>query len=343
MKTKAVTRVSVLTILLSISTIVIPHALQAKELSKPSYQETLAVSYGTGVISKNGKEESRQLWMDVFQPQEPQAIQASRAQTSAKSKTLRPAIILSFGGSFHQGGPRHTFRENGEDQDTSMGDYCRKFAAEGYTCFAIDYRLAPEIPILKEVVPDTMKLNERAVIGSLARINLIRKDLGLKLLDPKNPKDIALMSNSMSAAMADLNKAIEHIRKSASRYNIDPEKIVIGGFSAGAISSFAVAASGAPVKGVFLLSGASVLQSLDMSANSPNTLLIQGQNDLAGIQYSTPLMLSYFKNKGVQHSFAWVPSAGHFYKASSETLAGDGTKMMLEERILKFIKLTLEQ
>jgi len=338
MKTKALTQASVLTTLLSISTLLIPQALQAKESLSPSYQETLAVSYGTGVITKNGKKMPRQLWMDVFQPQ---AIQTDSAQTSAEPKTLRPAIILSFGGSFHQGGPRHTFRESGEDQDTSMGDYCRKFATRGYTCFAIDYRLAPEIPVLQETVPDTMKLNERAVIGSLARINLIRKDLGLHLLDPKNPKDVALMSNSMSAAMADLNMAIEHIRKSASQYNIDPEKIILGGFSAGAISSFAVAASGAPVRGVFLLSGANVLQSLDMSATSPSTLLIQGQSDLAGILYSTPLMLSYFKNKSVRHSFAWVPSAGHFYKASSETLAGDGTKMTLEERILKFLKQTL--
>lgn len=328
MKASEVFCAYIFTILLGGGTLMLPGALHAEDLSTPSYRETPAVNYGEGLITENGIEVSRKLWMDIYQP-------------VSKSSESRPAIILSFGGSFHRGGPRHTFRDDGVAQDTSMGDYCRKLAARGYVCFAIDYRLTPELPVLEEAVKDGMKLNERAVIGSLARINLIRDIMGLKVLDPKNPADVSVLSSSMSAAMVDLNSAITHIRKSANQYGIDPEKIVLGGFSAGAITSFAVAANGAPVKGAFLLSGANVLQSLNMSTNSPDILLIQGQNDLPGILYFTPLMLSYFQKNEVRHNFAWVPSAGHFYTSNLATLAGDGSSMSVEERIVKFIKSTL--
>ena len=95
-----------------------------------AYKLEPGVVYGQGVVTKNGKPESRDLWMDIYRP-------------AAKSPAPRPAVILTFGGAFHRGSPRLTFQSGGA-QDTSMGNYCRRFAERGYTCFAIDYRLAPK-------------------------------------------------------------------------------------------------------------------------------------------------------------------------------------------------------
>src|SRR3546814_19851764 len=67
----------------------------------------------------------RDLLVDVYRP-----------VAGGKPLANRPAVIMAFGGAFHRGdkGEEH-FTEDGA-QDSSMADYCRRFARDGYACFS---------------------------------------------------------------------------------------------------------------------------------------------------------------------------------------------------------------
>jgi len=145
----------------------------APEPSMIDYKITPKVIYGKGQITQDGKEVTRDLWMDVYEPLE-------------KSSHARPAVILTFGGSFHRGSPRHTFLEAGV-QDTSMGDYGRKLAARGYVCFVIDYRLAPEHPKpdRQGYTEDMLDMDSLRNPLLIERVNKIRKIMDLEPIDDR--------------------------------------------------------------------------------------------------------------------------------------------------------------
>ena len=100
----------------------------------------------------------------------------------------RPLIILAFGGSFI-GGSRD-----------AMHAYCNYYAARGYACASIDYRLydGPIFPL-----PDSVTMTDEVV-----------------------------------KALSDMKAAIRFFKEDAATtntYKVDPNFIIVGGISAGAI------------------------------------------------------------------------------------------------------------
>ena len=92
------------------------------------------VKYGQGKILIDDKEALKDLTMDVYYPKE-------------KSDELRPAIVLSYGGSFHRGNPRIPYVGIGA-QTTTMSQYAMRYAEEGYVVFTINYRVSPDNPVI---------------------------------------------------------------------------------------------------------------------------------------------------------------------------------------------------
>lgn len=291
------------------------------------------VPYGQATVERDGIESARDLWMDVYQP-------------DGEATAPRPAVIMTFGGAFHRGSPRAT-TESGGATDTSMADYCRSFAAAGYTCFAIDYRLTPEGPILSGLGYDPETLNPESLLTLLPQINHIRSSVfGLPTLDFDVPEQRAILVNGVIGPAEDLRQAVEFIRASSTEFNIDPDRIVLGGFSAGAVTSWNVAhGMGVPVAGVFLLSGADagfdIKKTVTPSSERPPILMIIGQNDLADGLANLPSMLAHYEANNVEHSFAWVPAFGHFYPAGATSLGADGSKMPVQVRVLEFVADTI--
>ena len=83
-------------------------------------------------------------------------------------------------------------------------------------------------------------------------------------------------------AQADAERAIRYLRRHADRYGIDPERIAVGGISAGAVTALNVALrpSGPErVRGVVAISGYGPTTGLD--ADDPPLLLMHGTADLA--------------------------------------------------------------
>ena len=307
-------------------------SLMAQEVPAVSYKLTEGVTYGSGVITKNGEPVSRNLWMDIYQPVK-------------KSATPRPAVILSFGGAFHRGNPRLTIHSGGA-QDTSMGNYCRRFAERGYTCFAIEYRLTPEGPVLSGKGYERDWIEPNSLLPLLPQANHIRHGMNLPPINMEIPEQRDTIVNGVIAAAEDLRKAILHIRELAPTYQIDPKRIAIGGFSAGAVTSWNVAhGMGVPVAGVFLLSGSDAGLNVNKAATAlssrPPILLFLGQYDLPGALDSVPKLLAHYQTTGVEYEFAWVPGHGHFYPAGAASLSGDGKRFSVEERIVEFLKRTI--
>ena len=293
---------------------------------------TPKVTYGKGKVTRNGKRVERNLWMDVYIP-------------GGKTTKVRPAVIMTFGGAFHRGNPRDSFEEAGA-RDTAMGDYCRKFAARGYACFAIDYRLAPEGPVPSLSGYSESDVSVDSLNTILPQVNFIRGRMKLKPLDLKVSAERAVAVNMVLSAAEDLRSAVDHIRKSAKRYNVDPSRLALGGFSAGGVTTLN-AAHGlrVPVAGAFLLSGINVGLNIPRlvteTSKSPPVLMFLGQNDLPDGIAQMPKLLAHYRKVGIDHTFAWVPGFGHFYPAGATSLAGDGSKMSVENRIVGFLEKTI--
>jgi acetyl esterase/lipase len=135
------------------------------------------VQYGTGDVRQPGAAK-RPLFLDVYQPD------------SADLSWKRPAVIAIHGGGFLFG------------DKTEMTNFCREFAARGYVCLSINYRLVPDDP------PGTSQDQyERTVM----------------------------------AAVADAEHAARWVEANASKYQIDTARLFIGGSSAGAVTSMLLA------------------------------------------------------------------------------------------------------
>lgn len=88
----------------------------------------------------------------------------------------------------------------------AMSEYAEYFAKRGYVAVSINYRLGTVAPVLRENVP----------------------------LDLKTNRDIV-------NAETDAQTAVRWLRTNATLYKVDPDKIFVGGFSAGAVTALLVA------------------------------------------------------------------------------------------------------
>lgn len=285
---------------------------------------TADVIYGQGTITVDGVQQQKDLWMDAFVP-------------AGEATSDRAAIVLTHGGSFLRGNPRDSYQVDGA-QSTSMNEYCAKFAAQGHACFAISYRLGGEIP-----VPSGDGYTEAdfplSMAAGLDQFNYIRHMMGLRTLDANVAADIAEVEDTVKAAAEDLRTAINYIRDNATSYNVDPEKVVVGGFSAGATTSLNVVHSlNVPVAGVFMLSVVDATGKASVADSTAPLLIFQAQNDLNAMYATGPRLLNNLDRIDADYEFAWVPGFGHFYPSGAVSLGGDGTRVPVEQRIYSFIE-----
>ena len=308
-----------------------PADLSAEDMVGGAYAVTVVpdVTYGKGMIgATSAAPRLRELKLDVYRP-----------EADGKPMTGRPAVVLAFGGAFLRGSKgTMRFEEDGAS-DSSMGDWCQTLAAAGYVCLSIDYRLMPEDPALPSGL-DPAILMPKAMIKdpvATARVDVIRRRMGLPLLDDTSREQLW---NTVFAAAEDLGKAVGYARSHAAQLGIDPDRIAVGGFSAGGTSAVNVAYGyGVPVKAVVSFSGGMGGFNIAKSAKAgmPPALLITGQNDLEGIQLGNRGLQAIFGATGIKTESAWMPGFGHFYPMGAPSLGGDLTKLTLKARVLRFL------
>ncbi|WP_413113894.1 alpha/beta hydrolase [Thaumasiovibrio sp. DFM-14] len=289
------------------------------------------VTYGQGAVRPDGQHGDivlRDLKMDVYYP------------AGMENDDSLPAIIYVHGGGHHRGGKfLPPFRIEGAIQ-SSPQEYGRNFAAAGYVTFVPEYRLAPEWPEpdhkpgeanlyadLDTYVDDVM----------LAGVSRARAALGLETAEGEEGK-LTLWKAGVSA-FEDAVKVVDHLVENAETYNIDPSRIAMGGHSAGGgISMNAAYGFKAPLAAIFPMSGAEIaFDASVMDSDIPPTLLTYSQNDDRTMMAHFPRMIKLLERSDAEFVINWVPGFGHSYPFHAPTVASDGTRMALFDRITSFL------
>lgn len=262
------------------------------------------IIYGQGDVTIDGSVQPRDLWMDAYLP-------VSEETTPSK------AIFMTFGGAYHRGHPHHPYLMEGA-QTTSMKQYCETFVRQGYACFTIDYRVVPELPVPTRQGYSENMLDMSPVPTMQGQVNIVRSIMGLPPLDFTKHSDLEIVENTVLAAAEDLRTAVQYVKANADVYNIDPLKIVLGGFSAGSVTSLNVGhGMQEPVAGIMMLGtaeiGFDIKKTVTHGADVSPVLMFQGQYDLPATFVGTPKLLAHYEKVGVDYSYSWVPGASHFY------------------------------
>lgn len=128
----------------------------------------------------------------------------------------RPAVVLMHGGGFVGG--RRDLQENRQ-----VG---RELAARGYVVASIDYRLWRDRPVISDWA------------GRLAdRVS----GLGLPPFEAMESRHGPAWTTAVGAAAEDALRVLEWMRTRGPDFGVDPDRIVLGGMSAGALISVEVA------------------------------------------------------------------------------------------------------
>ncbi len=304
-------------------------AEKAKAESAFGYNLETDVIYGQGVVAPDGVELERALMLDVYTPNE------------VTDDLNRPAVILVHGGAYYRGGRRAPpYREAGAVH-SRMEDYARLLTPLGYVCFVIEYRLAPELPKTNVPLGSTLLHDPDEAISpaGIARTNFVRSDMGLPILSEDETR--ALTWSALLSAAEDVEKAVDYVRANAAAYNVDPDRIAIGGHSAGAGATInATYGLRAKVKASFPLSPPVLgfeIAEIFQDPNLPPTLLVLSQNDLEAVSESIPPMIVEMQKANHDYELVWVPGFGHFYPSGAVSLSDDGTRTSVGERITDFL------
>jgi len=292
------------------------------------YTLTTDVVYGEGKVEQDGNIVMRELRMDVYEP------------VGENNGELRPAVVLVHGGAWHRGGRMYPPYEHLGGVHSMMEGYARLLAPLGYVCFIIEYRLVPDNPV-PTMAPDADGLQDHRLIltdAGLDRLSLVRTEMNLPLL---TADDSLVLWNGILAGAEDTNMAVTHVRDSAQKYGIDPDRIALGGHSAGAGNTINAAYGlNAKVAAFFPLSPAVIgfdMQQVIDSPDFPPMLLMASQNDLGAVLEGIPYLLTSAREGGAPHDFAWVPGFGHFYPTEAVSLGSDGKRMSVGERVSEFL------
>ena len=228
--------------------------------------------------------------------------------------TPAPALVLAHGGAFHRGSKDD---DTGAGPNTTIAEYCRRFAALGWPSFSVQYRLAQTDP-----EPSHQPVLTQPDQVPMSRVDVVRAEMGLPPIAPSD------MARVMEAAVDDVTDAVRFVKMHHGDYGIDPGRIVLGGFSAGGRSA-AYAAYGKRVGVAGVVSISAPLLPADAAAylaggheRLPPLLMISGERDLDYVCAFVPEVERLFRAAGRQVEWVRVPGGNHFYSSDSQTSDG---------------------
>lgn len=284
------------------------------------------VRYGEAAIGHGtDKPAVRPLLMDVYLPE------------GCAPPAGRPALVLSHGGAFHRGGKDCDEFEQGGSRNTPVHAYCERFAARGYACFSIGYRLTQELP-----GPPALPIKRNRETVQRARIDWVRQQLGLPVASHME------LIYGAEGAYTDVAHAFRFIHANAARWGIAADRMAIGGFSAGGFASaYAVFALGVPAAAIVCLSAGMDLEDAEYYVHGargmPPVLLFTGKHDLPSVPERAQALASCAVRAGLGMRHYVVPGKPHFYDRAStvvlqqSTLPGGDSCATVEEAIERFL------
>ncbi|MGX9351789.1 alpha/beta hydrolase [Shimia sp. W99] len=310
------------------------------------YKVEFDIPFGTGLVSQDGDIKKRPLLMDAYTPV---AENSDYTRGTFAPGTRRPAVIYVHGGAYHRGGRRLAPFQLEAAVHSRPEDYARLLAPLGYVVFVVEYRLAQENPVVAQKPGENHLVEDvSAFITDQAFEGTVRARVSSGLPGLENtPENRLFLWNAALAGAEDVNKAVSFVIENAERFNIDPEKIAMGGHSAGAGITLNVALGmRAPLAAIFPLSGPDILYDHDSVAgfdDLPPTLLAYSQFDEHLQLGQLPGIVSLMKAAGIDYSLNWIPGFAHFYPHNAVSLGDDGSRMPLSARIVHFLDANLSE
>ena len=279
--------------------------------------------YATAGIHFSTQPLQRNLLVDVYQP------------IDLPLGTRSPALIMAFGGAFHRGSKEDDAFEVEGSTNTAIAEYCLEFAKRGYICFSIDYRLIQEDPDPGK----TVSISSQDLVPR-SRVDEVRKIMNLP------PADNLMLWRGIEGAIDDGVSAIRWVKENAERFQIDPQKIAIGGWSAGGrIALHAAFAEKEEVAAVFSISG--YMHPVDMKecmlsdTGAPSVFVSWGSKDLDYVLSQGPVFQEHFNKVGIEHTACEIQNASHFYPRSVLVSDSSGFNGSFEESLARFLKKSL--
>ncbi len=281
-------------------------ALSAHDLARVRIERD--VPYGrSGIGHGTASPSTRELLMDVYLPADDAPLEG------------RPALVLAHGGAFHRGAKDRDEFEQGGSHNTPVHEYAQRFAARGYACFSVGYRLTQELP---DPQPLPIKRNRQKMERD--RIDFVRQLLGLA---PASQEELL---NGAEACYVDVADAFRSIHRNAGRWGIDRERMAIGGFSAGGFAAaYATFALGVPAAAVIGLSAGMDLDDAEHYVHGarglPPVLLFSGEHDLPSIPPRCGALAARAAAVGLGMRHYTVPGKPHFYERDSAVVLAQTT------------------
>ncbi|WP_339947997.1 alpha/beta hydrolase fold domain-containing protein [uncultured Albimonas sp.] len=276
------------------------------------------IVYGHALRRDGAAPESVALELDLYRPAGP-APDGGRA-----------AVLLAFGGAFHRGSRQDDgFADEAGRRSTAMAEYCRMLAGQGYVAASLSYRLA-------QLRPDPGPTQAMtAGEANLDRIQVVRGMLGLAPIGPEE------MREAIEGGIDDVTAAYRYLAGAARRHGVDPSRIVLGGFSAGARLAISAALThDIDPAGVICLSGAApegfARAHREAGGAAFPVLLVTAEDDLPAIRDAAPGLHAALAGAGLPCVSARVPGHGHFYPASAPIEGG--ARPVLIEEIMAFLE-----
>lgn len=280
--------------------------------------------YTTAGIHFSTQPAQRNLLIDIYQP------------IGLPPGTKSPALIMAFGGAFHRGTKDDDAFEVMGSTNTAIAEYCLEFAKRGYVCFSMDYRLIQEDPDPGK----TISISSQDYVPR-SRVDEVRKIMNLP------PADNLTLWRGIEGAIDDGVSAIQWVKKNCDRFQIDSQKIAIGGWSAGGrIALHAAFAEKEEVAAVISISG--YMHPFDMKrcmladAGTPSVFISWGTKDLDYVLSQGPIFQEYFNQVGIEHIACEIQNASHFYPRSVLVNDSSGFSGTFEESLARFLKTALK-
>jgi acetyl esterase/lipase len=194
---------------------------------------------------------------------------------------------------------------SGSRTSSTMVSLGSAYASRGYVCVSIDYRLLRDDPPTESLAQDL-----------------------------SSPTSVAA-----AAARVDASRAVEWLRANAPTYGVDPSRIAMGGYSAGAITTLGVAyrdpgLDGADVRVALSLSGALYGNEGIIDGDDPPLIMIHGIDDPTVPFDLAEAVRARATAVGLTLEYHALPGVGHS-TPSQLGLVVDG--VTLGERITNFL------
>ena len=151
-----------------------------------------------------------------------------------------------------------------------------------------------------------------------------------------------MLWRGIEAASDDMAAATRYVLDHAASWGVDPHRVTLGGFSAGARTALNAAfGEKLPVAAVVSLSGymndEDFQRHVRRAAKGPAVLVISAERDLDYIVEATPRLVRHLRVAGLDCDQVTVPDAGHFYPAEAAARHDSGGVTTVERAMATFL------